>query len=111
MENIKDMINRRFRYAIIGFVMAVSAPLIWIVIRLIFFANPEQSIWTQIFSDITRDAERLALYSYMGFGTAVTMASLGYFIGRVLVSLAGRSLVTMVLAAATRIRPSPEPRS
>jgi methyl-accepting chemotaxis protein len=62
--------------------MGVSAPLIWICIRLVLFPNPHESLWVQIFSDITKDAYHLALYSYMGFGTALTMSSLGYIIGK-----------------------------
>jgi methyl-accepting chemotaxis protein len=77
-----EKISRRFLYAAIGFIMGVSAPLIWIVIRLIFFLNPEQTIWAQIISDITKDSYNLALYGYMCFGTAGTMSSLGYFIGK-----------------------------
>lgn len=74
--------KRRILYAAIGFIMGVSAPLIWIMIRLIFFPVPEQTLWVQIISDITKDSYNLALYGYMGFGTAVTMSSLGYFIGK-----------------------------
>jgi GAF domain-containing protein len=77
-----EIIRRRTLYAVFGFIMGVSAPLIWILIRLIFFPNPEQTIWVQIISDITKDSYNLALYGYMGFGTAVTMSTLGYFIGR-----------------------------
>jgi methyl-accepting chemotaxis protein len=77
-----ERINRRILYAAIGFVMGVSAPLIWIVIRIVFFANPEQSLWVQIISDITRNSYNMALYGYMGFGTAMTMSSLGFFIGK-----------------------------
>jgi methyl-accepting chemotaxis protein len=77
-----EKIKRRILYAAIGFIMGVSAPLIWIVIRLIFFPNSEQTLWVQIISDITKDSYNLALYGYMCFGTAVTMSSLGYFIGR-----------------------------
>jgi len=82
MGNRMESINRRILYAAIGFAMGVSAPLIWIVIRLVFFPNPKQSLWVQIISDITRDSSNMALYAYMGFGTAVTMSSLGYFIGK-----------------------------
>jgi methyl-accepting chemotaxis protein len=77
-----ESISRRMLYAVIGFAMGISAPLIWIVIRLVFFPNPEQSLWAQIISDITRDPSNVALYTYMGFGTAVTISSLGYFIGK-----------------------------
>lgn len=82
MGNRIERINRRILYATIGFVMGVSAPLIWIVIRLVFFPNPEQSLWVQIISVSTRDSYNIALYGYMGFGTAVTMSSLGFFIGK-----------------------------
>src|SRR5512133_3403464 len=84
--------NRRILYAAIGFAMGASAPLIWVIIRLIFFHNPEQSLWTQVISDITMDAAHLALYFYMGFGTAVAMSSLGYFIGKSTDELAMRTV-------------------
>ncbi len=92
MENRIERTNRHMLYAAIGFAMGVSAPLIWVIIRLIFFHNPEQSLWTQIISDITMDAAHLALYFYMGFGTAVAMSSLGYFIGKSTDELAMRTV-------------------
>jgi methyl-accepting chemotaxis protein len=81
MEEKTGRINRSVLYALAGFAMGISAPLIWILIRLVFFHDPGQTIPEQVFSDITRDAASLALYGYMGFGTAVTMSSLGFIIG------------------------------
>ncbi len=86
-----ERVRRSTLYAIVGFVMGISAPLIWTLIRLVLFPNPEQSLWTQIFSDITRSSYNLALYFYMGFGTAVTMSSLGFFIGKAADELSRRS--------------------
>jgi methyl-accepting chemotaxis protein len=74
--------NRSTLYAVFGFVLGISAPLAWIVIRLIFFPQPGQSLWVQIVSDITKDSNNLALYIFMGAGTALVMSTLGYFIGK-----------------------------
>ncbi len=92
MEASLEKINRRILYAAIGFAMGVIAPLFWIVIRLVFFANPDQSLWTQIISDITMDAKSLALYSYMGLGTGVMMALMGFYIGKATDKLALRAV-------------------
>ena len=82
MNDNMSKINRSILYAVFGFTMGILAPLIWIVIRLVLFPAPGHSLWVQIFSDITKDSYNLALYTYMCFGTAVTMSSLGYLIGR-----------------------------
>lgn len=82
MEQKTERFNRSLLYAATGFIMGIAAPLIWIAIRLLFFADHDQPILTQIFADITKDAQNLALYTYMGFGTAFTMSSLGFLIGR-----------------------------
>jgi methyl-accepting chemotaxis protein len=74
--------NRSFRYALIGFFLGITAPIAWIAIHLILFHDPALSIWGQITADITRDSYQLALYTYMGAGTALVMATLGYFIGK-----------------------------
>jgi methyl-accepting chemotaxis protein len=74
--------KRSILYASFGFFMGIAAPLIWILIRLVFFNDPDQPLLQQIYSDITRDAANMALYAYMGFGTALTMSTLGFIIGR-----------------------------
>jgi methyl-accepting chemotaxis protein len=82
MEQKSERFSRSLLYAATGFIMGIAAPLIWIVIRLLFFVDHDQPLLAQIYTDITRDAQNLALYTYMGFGTAVTMSSLGFLIGR-----------------------------
>ncbi len=74
--------KRSVRYALLGFVLGITAPVAWIAIRLVFFSEPGLSLWEQITSDITRSAYNVAMYAYMGAGTALVMAMLGHFIGK-----------------------------
>lgn len=74
--------KRSIRYASLGFILGITAPVAWIVIRLIFFPDPGLSLLGQITSDITQSAYHVALYTYMGAGTALVMAFLGFFIGQ-----------------------------
>jgi methyl-accepting chemotaxis protein len=74
--------NRRILYAALGFFLGITAPVGWIAIRLVLFPAPDQSLWTQIVADITKNSYNLALFTYMGAGTALVMSSLGYFIGK-----------------------------
>jgi methyl-accepting chemotaxis protein len=75
-------IKRSLRYAVLGFMLGVTAPIAWIAIRLIFFDEAGISYWAQITTDITKSTSQIALYLYMGAGTATVMAGLGYFIGK-----------------------------
>lgn len=74
--------KRSVLYALLGFILGITAPIAWVVIRLIFFPEPGLSFWDQVTSDITRSACQIGLYVYMGAGTALVMAGLGYFIGK-----------------------------
>ncbi|HIJ81685.1 MAG TPA: GAF domain-containing protein [Desulfuromonadales bacterium] len=65
-----------------GFLLGVLAPIGWVTIRLLFFYDPRQTFFTQLLQDIVKDAEHFALYNYMGGGTAVVLAVLGYMIGK-----------------------------
>jgi methyl-accepting chemotaxis protein/putative methionine-R-sulfoxide reductase with GAF domain len=65
-----------------GFLLGISAPVGWIVIRLIFYYDSGLGLFEQIFHDIVKDSEHLAIYSYIGGGTAVVLAVLGYMIGK-----------------------------
>lgn len=69
-------------YAVAGFVLGVLAPVFWTLLRLILFYDAEVPIITQIFSDVTESAYNMALYAYMGIGTAMVMSFLGFFIGK-----------------------------
>ena len=81
-ESLTRPRNRRIRYAALGFILGISAPIAWTMIRLVFFHEPGMSLWGQIVTDITRSSQNIALYSYMGVGTAMVMSFLGFFIGR-----------------------------
>ncbi|WP_183360575.1 methyl-accepting chemotaxis protein [Geomonas limicola] len=73
--------NRSQLYALIGFFLGILAPVGWNVLRLALFADPSLPLLSQIFTEMTQSAQGLALYAYMGFGTACVLAILGYFIG------------------------------
>ena len=65
-----------------GFMLGISAPICWAIIRLIFFYDSKQTIMGQVFNDILGSVEHFAMYNYMGFGTASVLCVLGYLIGR-----------------------------
>jgi len=81
MKQLNKKIRRSTLYATTGFILGVFAPIFWIIIRLIFFQVPGQSLTAQVFADITKDFQHLALYIYMGVGATVTMFTLGRLIG------------------------------
>lgn len=81
MERVAEF-SRSSLYALIGFFLGISAPVGWTVLRLMFFSDPNLSLGGQIFGEVTQSAQGLALYSYMGAGTACVLASFGYFIGK-----------------------------
>lgn len=74
--------NRSVLYGLIGFFLGISAPLGWIALRLVLFADPSLSLGSQVFSEMTQSAQGMALYIYMGGGTACVLAVFGFFIGR-----------------------------
>jgi methyl-accepting chemotaxis protein len=74
--------RKRTLYPFVGFVLGISAPLAWIIIRLMFFTEADKPVWSQIIADITMDRQHLALYAFMGFGTALAMSLLGILIGK-----------------------------
>jgi len=81
MKMIADA-NRSKLYAFIGFFLGISAPVGWTVLRLLFFSDPAVPLSEQIFSDMTRSGQGIALYLYMGGGTACVLAFFGYYIGK-----------------------------
>lgn len=69
-------------YSITGFLLGISAPIGWMVIKIMFFFDNSLSVPQQIYNDIFGKIEHLVLYNYMGFGTAVVLSILGYLIGK-----------------------------
>ena len=82
MKNPFAGANRSQVYALIGFFLGISAPLGWMVLRLLLFADANQPLSAQLFSEMTQSAQGMALYVYMGGGTACVLAVFGFFIGR-----------------------------
>lgn len=76
------MIKHSTLFSISGFLLGVFAPVGWIAIRLLLFYDTSHGFFEQIVQDIVRDGEHFAHYSYMGGGTAIVLAVLGYMIGR-----------------------------
>jgi len=81
MKNSEARTSRSRQYALIGFFLGTLAPFGWNILRLILFADPAQPLSAQIFTEMTQNAQGMALYAYMGLGTAGVLAVFGYFIG------------------------------
>ncbi len=83
MLNIRYMPHTRaLLYLVGGFFLGGGAPLTWSGIRLVLFREPSLSPWAQLLSDLTRSSQNMALYAYMGFGTAMVMGTLGFIVGK-----------------------------
>ncbi len=74
--------NHATLFAVFGFLLGVAAPVGWMVVRLLFYYEPGPGVFEQLGQDIAKDGEHLAMYCYMGGGTAVVLAILGFLIGR-----------------------------
>lgn len=81
-KGIFSTIGRGPTYALTGFVLGILAPLGWGVLRVLIFGSEDRSLWKSFIGDMTLSSENIALYLYMGFGTAVVLAIFGFFIGR-----------------------------
>lgn len=77
-----QIVRYRRLYAGCGACLGIGAPLGWIIIRLLFFAQPAESFWAQMVADVMRSGESLTLYFYMTVGTSVILSVVGYMIGR-----------------------------
>ena len=74
--------KRKVRYALLGVILGVGAPVTWLLIRLFFFPEEKLGFLAQAVADVTGSAQGIALYLFMGFGTCMVMGGLGYFIGK-----------------------------
>jgi methyl-accepting chemotaxis protein len=68
--------------AFAGFLLGSGAPFGWVFIRTLLFYDSGKPLLGQIYSDIVASPEHLAMYNYMGFGTAIVLACMGYLIGQ-----------------------------
>ena len=74
--------NRSQLYTLLGFILGISAPVGWTLVHLVLFPDAKLSLWAQIISDVTKSPYNMALYTYIGVGTALVLASFGFFIGK-----------------------------
>lgn len=68
-------------YSLYGFLFGLCAPIGWAIVRILLFVDKTQPFFSQIIEDINHSNELLALYSYMGTGSAIILAILGFLIG------------------------------
>jgi len=76
------MKRRSTLFSVGGLLLGVGAPIGWVAIRLFFYYDVGLGLFEQILLDIAKDGEHLAIYSYMGGGTAMVLGVLGYLIGK-----------------------------
>ena len=75
-------IRRRLKYAILGIILGVGAPITWLFIKVLFFTETKVSFFRQCLLELTASPLNISLYLFMGLGTAVIMCVLGFFIGK-----------------------------
>ncbi len=88
---------RSRRYALLGFVLGIGAPVGWTITRLLFLMDENLPLMSQIFSDVAKTNYNIALYSYMGLGTAFVLAVVGLFIGKATDELHARTVELDIL--------------
>ncbi len=74
--------QRKIKYAILGIILGIGAPVTWMSIKIIFFTGAEQTFLNHLTLELTSSAVNISLYLFMGFGTSLVMGGLGYFIGK-----------------------------
>ncbi|MEJ2202142.1 MAG: chemotaxis protein, partial [Desulfuromonadaceae bacterium] len=84
MDNEKSTprLERSVLLGISGLCLGFGAPVGWQLLRLLFFWQDGQGLWEQVSADIFRSSESVALYLYMGVGTAVVLGVTGFLLGR-----------------------------
>lgn len=79
---LSSQVNRIWLCTLCGVFLGVFAPIGWTMLRLTLFWVPGETLWSQITGDIFATSKSLALYLYMGGGTAVVLGAFGFFIGK-----------------------------
>jgi hypothetical protein len=64
--------SRSQLYALAGFFLGITAPLGWMVLRLLLFSDPNLPLASQFFSEMTHSAQGMALYVYMGWRSSAS---------------------------------------
>lgn len=77
--------------AVSGFLLGLFAPLGWAIIQFIFLSDQNPSNWLEILKDLFSSKKGLALYIYMGGGTATVFGSFGFIMGCIFKKLRERA--------------------
>ncbi|KIH75784.1 methyl-accepting chemotaxis sensory transducer with GAF sensor [Geoalkalibacter ferrihydriticus] len=75
-------IDRKILYTLGGLGLGILAPIGWILLRPLLFWAPGVGYWEQVGRALLAGGESLALFLYMGGGTAVVLGCFGFFIGK-----------------------------
>ncbi|WP_305043013.1 methyl-accepting chemotaxis protein [Geoalkalibacter sp.] len=75
-------VDRKLLYALGGVGLGILAPIGWILLHPLLFRSPDLGFWEHVGRSLVSGGENLALYLYMGGGTAVVLGCFGFFIGK-----------------------------
>ena len=76
------MTKKATAYCLTGSILGIGAPVGWTAIRVLFFYDEKRPLITQLFGEPFSSSEQFILHSYMGIGTAIVLALLGFLIGK-----------------------------
>ena len=74
--------NRSWLYGFYGICLGLLAPIGWMALRLLLFWQEGQGLWQQIVTGVAASRESIALFIYMGGGTALVFGWVGFILGR-----------------------------
>ncbi len=74
--------QRKTRYALLGVILGIGAPVTWMLIKLVFFPEANTTLWGQAYHELMGSALNITLFLFMGLGTSLVMGGLGFFIGK-----------------------------
>lgn len=86
-----ESLEKRWMFTLIGLALGIFAPIGWTILRLLFFSDPDKGVLEEAIGDIVRSNETVALYLYMGVGTAIVLAFVGSLIGRFILQIKERA--------------------
>lgn len=74
--------HKRVSYTINGILMGLGAPLGWLLIDVLFFRPPGETIASFFVQEISHSPQQILLFLYMTLGTSMVMSVTGYLVGR-----------------------------
>lgn len=78
------LIKHSARFTLWGLLLGICAPAGWILLKALLFSRNNQTLFEQLTGDKLLSGDQLVLYLYMGVGTSITLALLGYVLSSTL---------------------------